>query len=214
MLPRKIILSLRAGFLAGAMILAAGALAQTGNSLFPGTNPAPALTITLQPGELVGHEQIIRALLKSGTNQFLFVVPDGLRIQDSGGGVIVMSSRDMKYYASVRLVEPPPPDLELKEALREQIARQYPGASGLEEFAGAAANREGTGVQLRQEMPGVAPRQIRILWVPFKAGLMEFALVGVSDKFPAARGAFDIILLTFRSNEHGKLEFVRHSDKT
>ena len=97
MLPRKMILSLRAGFLAGAMILAAGALAQTGNSLFPGTNPAPALTITAPAGGTVGHEQIIRALLESGTNQFLCSHTGWVANQDSGGGVIVMSSRDMKY---------------------------------------------------------------------------------------------------------------------
>ena len=91
---------------------------------------------------------------------------------------------------------------------------QYAQASGLEEFTTTVADREGTGFQLRQELPKVSDRSIRVLWVPFKAGIMEFALNTDHKSASAAQGAFDMILLTFRSNERGKLEIVRRSDKT
>ena len=203
-----------AGILTGTMLLVAGAAAQTANSLVFETNSAPGLAITLQPGEIVGHEQIVRALLKSGTNEFMFVVPEGLGIQNASEGLILMSSRDRRYYASVRLVEPRPAAAGLKEALQEQIASQYPGVSRWEEFAATVADREGIGAHLTQELPGVAARQVRILWVPFKAGVVEFFLAAQSDNLSTAQGAFDMILLTFRSNERGKLEFVRRSDKS
>ena len=214
MLPRKTNRTFLAGVLAGAMVLAADTVAQTANSLVLENNPAPALALTLQPGEMVGQQQIMRALLKSGTNQFLFVVPEGLGIQNVDEGKIVLSSRDMKYYASVRIVAPRPAADGLKEALQEAIAGLYPGVSHLEEFAATVANREGIGACLRQESPGVALRQVRILWVPFKAGVVEFTLVAQSDNLRAAQGAFDMILLTFRSNEGGRLEYVRRSDKS
>jgi len=200
--------------LAGALLWAAAIEAQTGNGFSFGTNQAPALALTLLPGELVGHEQVTRELIKSGTNEFMFVVPEGLRTEAPREGKLLLISPDLKWHISIRLVEPRPADLELKQILREQIADRYPGASSLEEFAATVAEREGSGFQLWQKLPGLGARHISILWVPFRAGILEFALNADSGSAAASRGAFDMILLTFRSNERGKIEIVRRPDKT
>ena len=92
------------------------------------TNQTPGLAVTLLPGELVGHEQVVRELIRSGTNEFMFVVPDGLRTDRPPEGTIVLTSRDMKYYVSLRIAGLPPTNPGLKEAMQEQIASQYPGA--------------------------------------------------------------------------------------
>ena len=196
------------------MFFAAGALAQTPNGFVLGTNHTPGLAVTLLPGESVGHEQVTRELIRRGTNEFMFVVPEGLRTQLPSEGVIVLTSRDMSYYLSLRIVAPPPASRELKEALREQIASQYAQASSLQEFTTTVADREGTGFQLRQELRKVGSRLIRILWVPFKAGVLEFALNADNNNASAGQGALDMILLTFRSNERGRIEVVIRSDKT
>ena len=36
---------------------------------------AKGLEITAQPGEVIGREQVVRYLVKCGTNQFLFILP-------------------------------------------------------------------------------------------------------------------------------------------
>jgi hypothetical protein len=53
-----------------------------------------------------------------------------------------------------------------------------------------------------------------MVWVPFKAGLLEFSLNADGGSASAGQGALDMILLTFRSDERGKVEIVRRSDKT
>ena len=203
-----------AGTLAGAVLFATGAVAQITDGIVLRTNQTPALAVTLQHGELVGHEQVIRELIRNGTNEFVFVVPDGLRTHAPVEGQIVLIAQDMKYYVSIRIVGPPPTNARLEEALRERIASQIPNASSLEEFTTIVASREGTGFQLRQDLPVFAARFVRILWVPFKAGVLEFALNADSNNASAGQGALDMILVTFRSNERGRLEIVRRSDKT
>jgi hypothetical protein len=203
-----------AGALAAAMLLAADVIAQTSNGIDLSPNQAPELAVTLEPGEFVGHEQVIREHLRSGTNEFMFVVPDGLRTETAPDGKIVLITRDMSYYVSLRVVSPPPTSPELKDALREQIVSQYAPLYGLQEFTTTVADREGTGFQLRQDLPKVGGRLIRILWMPFNAGVLEFALNADNHNLSAGQGAFDMILLTFRSNERGRIEIVRRSDKT
>jgi hypothetical protein len=203
-----------AGGLAAAMLWAAGLVAQTTNGFILKTNQTPGLAVTFQPGEFVGHEQVIREVIRSGTNEFMFVVPDGLRTETAPDGMIALIAQDMSFYVSLQIVAPPPANPELKEVLRERIASQYAQVSSLGEFTATVADREGTGFQLRQELPKVGRRLIRILWVPFKAGVLEFALNADNNNASAGQGAFDMILQTFRSNERGRIEIVRRSDKT
>jgi hypothetical protein len=196
------------------MLFVAGVVGQTTNGSVLTTNQAPGLAVTLLPGELVGHEQVIRELIRGGTNEFMFVVPDGLRTEALPDGMIVLVSRDMRYYVSLRNAGPPPTNAGLKEALQERIASQYPHVSSLEEFTTTVADREGTGFQLRQELPKVGGRFIRILWLPFQGGVLEFTLNADSRSASAGQAALDMILLTFRSDERGKIEIVRRSENT
>jgi hypothetical protein len=200
--------------LATASLFAANVLGQTAEAFIAGSNQPPRLAVKLCPGEFVGHEQVIRQFLKSGTNEFVFVVPEGLRTETAPGGMIALTCGDMSYYVTLRIVAPAPASLGTREALQAQIAGQYGGASSLEEFAASVADREGNGIQLRQDLPNVGSRLVRVLWVPFTAGLMEFALNADTKNAAAGRAALDMILLTFRSNERGRLEIVERSDKS
>jgi hypothetical protein len=162
----------------------------------------------------VGHEQVVRQFIGSGTNEFVFVVPDGLRTQTAPEGAIVLTAGDMSYYVCLRIAAPLPAKPEIREALQDRIAGQYAGAKDLEGFTVSVADREGTGFQLRQELPELGNRLVRILWVPFKAGVMEFALNADAKNAAAGRAALDMILLTLRSNERGRLEIIERSDKS
>jgi hypothetical protein len=196
------------------MLFAAGVFAQPHSSSVLGTNATPTLAVTIQAGEYLGQQQVFRGIIASGTNTFMFVVPEGMRVQSSSEGRVVLTSRDGRYFLCIGIVGPPPAAPDLKEALRQRIASHYPNAKNLEEHMVTVADREGTGFQLRQSLPGVGDRLIQIVWVPFKSGILEFALNADCSSALAGQEAIDTILLTFRSDERGKIEIVRRSDKT
>jgi hypothetical protein len=204
-----------AGCLAGALLLLKDAVAQTGNDVTSRTNLTAGLHLGLLPGEFVGREQVIRARLRSGSDhEFIFVVPDDLRAEALPGGGVVMVSRDLRYSVAIRLVQPSPAGSELRAALLNWIATQYGQTNTLEEFMASVAQREGIGFQFRHELRQVGARRMSFIWVPFKAGVMEFVF-NADERCPSAcRAAFDVVLLTFRSNESGKLEIIKRSDKT
>ena len=202
------------GFLVATLLFAADGWCQTAGGFVTSSNQPPKLLVRLCPGEFVGHEQVIRQFIRSGTNEFVFVVPDGLRTQTLPEGAIVLTAGDMSYHLGLRIAAPLPAKSNIREALQERIAGRYAGAKSLEGFTASIADREGTGFQLRQEVPGLGNRLVRILWVPFKAGMMEFALSADAKNAAAGRAALDMILLTFRSNERGRLEIVKRSDKS
>ena len=92
------------GLLAAATLFAADVWGQTIEGFFAGSNQPPRLAARLCSGELVGHEQVIRQLLSSGTNKFVFVVPAGLRTEAAPEGGIALTSGDMSYFVSLRFV--------------------------------------------------------------------------------------------------------------
>lgn len=203
-----------ASLLAVAALLAARAAAQTAEGFAVHSNQPPRLASSLCPGEVVGNEQVLRQLLRSGTNEFVFVLPAGLSAQTAPDGTLVLSSRDLSFHLSLRLLPSLGVSHNPSQALRQQVAAQYSDASGLEEFVTAVAGREGTGYQLQHQLPQVGTRFVRLLWVPFKAGLIEFIVNADATNAPAACAAMDMVLLTFRSNERGPLEIIRRSDQS
>lgn len=203
-----------AGVLAVTILSPIGALAQTPDSFGLRTNPTPSFAVTLLPGETIGNEQVIRALIRTGTNEFMFVEPEGMQSQTPNESTIVLTARDMNWYVSIRILGPSPAKARLKETLREQLAREYPQVNNPEEFVTTVADQEGVGLQLHVALPDVGDRLIRAVWVPFQAGVLEFKLHAKHSAASAAKRDFDTILLTFRSNERGRIEVLERSDKT
>lgn len=213
-LPSLLLRCRSAATLAATTILAVVGFGQPADGLIASSNPPHAVAITLRPGEHVGNEQVIRQFIRIGTNEFVFVLPGEMRRNSTPDGTTVLTSWDMTYFLTVRLKAPPSPPLGLSEALREHIANQYAGASSLEDYTACVADHEGAGFQFWQSLPNVGPRLIRILQVPFRAGVMEFVLNADARNAKTGQAALDMILLTFRSNEHGPLETIQRSDKS
>jgi hypothetical protein len=172
------------------------------------------LQVSFQPGEFVGHGRVLREFIKIGTNEFLFVVPEGSRPETLKGDALVVTSRDSTYYLTFRMAGSLAAEGDLNQSLKCRVADQYPNARNVEPFSTTVANRVGEGLSLKQGRPGVGSRFIKVLWVPSKAGVLEFTLNTDSTNAPAAELAFSSMLLTFRSNERGKLEIVRRSERT
>ena len=170
--------------------------------------------VTFQPGELVGHERVLREFVSFGTNEFMFVVPEGSRPETVKGDFLVVKSRDATFYVSFRIAGPLPAEGDLQQRLKWRVAEQYPDARDMEAFSTTVLNRTGNGFSLKEGRSGVGSRFIKVLWVPSKAGILEFTLNTDAKTVRGAELAFSSMLLTFRSNEHGKLEIVRRSERT
>jgi hypothetical protein len=200
--------------LAGSFLFTAGLLAQTPHGGLEATNGVPRVQVTLQPGETIGHEQVMRELLRSGTNEYLFVVPDGTRSEAEPDGRLVLSRWEKRYYVSIRVLALPPAPSQLQEALRQRMTSQFPQASKLEEFETAAADHQARGVQFQVEQPGAGTHLIRAVCVPFPTELLEVILNADTSSARVGQQALDQVLLTLRSNEQGKLEIIRRSAKS
>src|SRR5262245_58031041 len=68
--------------------------------------PPPALQANLRKGEIVGIEQVRRAFLTFGTNEFVFVIPSGFRMDTSDSGKVVLSDANFDFYLTFRVANP------------------------------------------------------------------------------------------------------------
>jgi hypothetical protein len=201
-------------FLLGFAVLAAkGSEGQT-NVLE--SEEAQALTTAIQPGEIIGREQVIRCRITCGTNQFLFVLPPFARCTDSNSEKIVVSAADGRYYATIRILSSARENTvaDKSRARKEQALGRYPDARDLQEFSWSVAGRPGEGVELRQQTPAVGDRFVRLLWVPCAAGILEFTLNTDARSAGVGKAAFETILLTLQSNEQGRIQVIPRSDKS
>jgi hypothetical protein len=174
---------------------------------------APSV-VSLLPGELIGNEQVFRVLFKVGTNEFVFILPPGLRVEPTNEGAISMAPQDMTYYLSVRILGQVMLESGLKAALRECLSNDYPQATSFEEFTTVTAEHQGPGIQFEVVLPRIGDRLLRVVRMPLKAGLVEFTLNASRSNASDAIRALESILSTLRSNDRGTLEIIKRSEQT
>ncbi len=174
------------------------------------------LSASLQNGELIGSEPVRRAFVQFGTNEFAFVMPPEFRLDASNPEKLVLVKSDYTCFINLRIMRmgtassaPPKP-----ETLRGPLLSRYPSARILEEFNQSAANQTGPAFDLQFRSAAGMLQSARIAYIPCAAGLIEFTLVANADQFVNGQYAFSSLLLTFCTNEGGKLEIVPLSDKS
>jgi hypothetical protein len=199
-----------------AMLLLAAAPARADFLTPAPANPgqAVALTYELEPGERLGREQVIRGRIKCGTNEYLFVLPEGLRADAKPDGALVLSRWDAHYFVRIGVVSLTPGGPGFSEALAQQLTNRHTAARELSAITATVAGHAGCGYQFLERLPGMEDRLERTLWVPFNAGMLEFKLSTSSSQSAEAQAAFDLVLVSFRSNEQGKIQIVRRSESS
>ena len=63
----------------------------------------PSFQVNVYKGELVGSEQIQRVMITSGPNEFLVVVPHGLRVDATKPNKILFHSADESFFLIFRI---------------------------------------------------------------------------------------------------------------
>ena len=199
--------------LLGLVLTAAGAQVQprVGDSE---TNAPLIAEGTLRPGEIIGNEQIMREYIKFGTNEFQFEIPNALRFRAPDIYALVLSSRDDSYFVTLRILPGRPADADLRAEQRRWVETRYPDALAIKELTTPVDEHQGLGLQLHLKPEGVPDRQVQLVWVPCTAGILEFVLDADVGAIRAAQQSFNVILLSFRSNERGRITIQQHLDKS
>jgi len=200
--------------LAALALLTATLLQAQNQDLAGDTGLARKLEITVQPGEIIGREQIVRCLVKCGTNQFLFMLPPNVHSSGAASETVELTANDGSFYLSFRILASGSASGDQAGSRKAKTLERFPNARNVEEFAMPVAGHEGNGVQFRQERPPVGSRLIRFLWAPCAAGTLEFSLSADSKHSAVAMQAMECVLLSFQSDERGKIVVIPRPDKT
>jgi hypothetical protein len=197
------------------LLVAAGIQAQT-ESGSSDPDQAQQFEVRSQPGEIVGHEQVVRNFITCGTNQFLFVMPPNVRAERAEAQTLTLTSTDGQYYLSLRLLGASAASASTNQAQarREKTLARYQNAEKIEDFSMNIGGREAAGLQLQQTLPIAGTRCVRVVWVPCRLGTLEFTLNSDAKRTKAALQALDNVLLTLRQDEGGKLEIVRRTEQS
>jgi len=181
----------------------------------PATIAAP-FTVSIQNGEAIGSEQVVRVTLTAGTNEFAFVVPRGLnlRVDASTPGKITISKKDCSYFVTLRLLQGMG-EAASASLFQNLVLSQYEGASGLEESSMSADGQSGPSFDASWYVAGTSTRRtVRVAFIPTRAGTLECSLIADPKKSSEAKSALSAVLLTLRSNKAGKLENLALMDES
>jgi hypothetical protein len=177
---------------------------------------AQPLDVSVQPGELVGHEQVIRQFITLGTNQLLIVPPPNVRSETAAAETLLWSSSEGNCRIEFRIFGPTPEADASKwtQALKKATLESHEKARSIEQISTAVLGRGAEGVQFRESQSGLGERLFRFVWVPCAAGILEFTMNVSANRAAAGVQTLDNLLINLRSNERGKIEIVRRLSKS
>jgi hypothetical protein len=175
-----------------------------------------AVKTTIRNGETVGLNQIRRAYVTVGTNQFMFIVPAGFQLDASNPRKIVLTDTDCSCFIVLRFDSSTSADAvgQGPDSWRRLALSRFPGATILNEFAEFAADHSGQAFDLRWRNSGGAEQSARVVFIPSPVGMLEFSVLANSNRFEDSRSSFSSILGSLRSNECGKIEITPLSGTT
>jgi hypothetical protein len=195
------ILPVRTLALASALITAENALAQ----LAVLQTNSPATKLELRAGETIGDTQVRRAFLTVGTNQFVFRVPTGFKL-DASQHEKLIASDSAGSFVTLRIL-PNMPSSDGTQAWQELARKQFPESTITAEFSEFALNRSGPAFDISWLAAG-ARHSARVVFIPSSAGLLEITLLTPPDRFASGETALKIVLSSLQSDEHGKIVIV------
>lgn len=171
-----------------------------------GGSEATPLQVSIKRGELIGHNQVQRAFVTSGTNEFLMVVPGGARASLAKPDQLTIVPTDYGYYLSFRIIAFASTEASSSNYYRDLILTRYPGAKIIETSSEGAGGHAGPAFDLQWTTTGGVDQLVRVAFIPSAAGVLEFTLIVDEKKSAEGQSNFRDLLMNFRSNESGRLQ--------
>jgi len=175
--------------------------------------PPPGLKAQVKDEEMIGETPVHHAYLTYGTNQFSFILPDGYRLDCSNPNKLVVINDSYDCFMSFHVVSSLPADQLSATAdfCRDLLLQRFPGAKITDQCSRTVANHAGPAFDFEVQQSGASLQSGRAIYVAAPAGILEFSLTSPADKFSSYQQFFNALLLTFRTNEGGKLQVVHYS---
>ena len=180
-----------------------------------GTNQPTALVVKLKSEEMSGMRPVQRAYVDFGTNRFAFIVPPGFRMDTSNPDRVDLVNADYSCFLSFRLMGPALSDGKaLSTGLcRELLLRQFPDAIIVGELSQSVANHDGPAFDFKWKNPHGVAQSSRVAFIPSTTGTLQFSLLTPSEKFSEGLYFYNGLVLSFCSNERGKLQITPLSER-
>lgn len=169
------------------------------------TNSPPKFEVTVYKAD------VQRAVITVGTNQFLIVIPKGLRMDPSKPDKVVLVPDDYSYFLALRIIGSTVTDADAPkgDSYRQFLLSAYPGLNIVDESSMNVAGQYGVQFTGRWRPSGISDRFVRVAFIPSRVGVFEFSLVADPQKTSEAEFSFKGFLRSFRSNENGKIEIIQ-----
>jgi len=140
-------------------------------------------------------------LLINGTNRYSLLLPADWRVgSDISERKVTRQSRDFSGTITLTLASGTNGTSFSKEAVRDQLSRQYPEGKITREFVCTAMGQRGAGFDL--ELPaGSNAVAMRINSFPTIDGSIEFALTAMSEQITNYYLPFAMVMTSFQSQQ-------------
>jgi hypothetical protein len=179
------------------------------------TNSYP-LRAELRQEAGLGQRVAERAYLTAGTERFALLVPAGFLARVGNQAELTLVTTNLDRVFSLRIVgrkasmgEEPN-----SEMCRNFIRGTHPDVSFGQEFTRIGDGRRGPAFDAHWTERGNVARTARVVFIPSRESLLEFAMVCSPEQFTSGCQALNTILATFRaSDDKGELHISPLSDK-
>lgn len=176
----------------------------------------PVLAAELRSEAGPGQLKAERAYLSAGAEKFSLLVPTGFLARSGDPSRLMLITTNLDRVFTLRLVQRAGTGgpAETTEGCRSLILSAHPYAKITQEFSRVGDGRRGPAFDANWIEPGGVGRSARIIFVPSRENVLEFAMVCSPEKFTAGCQALNTILATFRaSDENGHLHISPLSDR-
>jgi hypothetical protein len=156
-------------------------------------------------------EPIYRAYVDVGQDKFTFLIPETFRMGgDAALGKIQLTSTERGTFISLTFLGSTSGETGIAaDAYREMLAKRYPSGKFVREFSRPVLSKSGTGFDVEWKGASGLAQTTRTVYVPTVAGVMELTVTTSTKNFPAARSAFNSLLMTLSASVNGKLQVMR-----
>jgi hypothetical protein len=147
------------------------------------------------------ENKMARYVLLADDKRFTFIPPARWNVKaDRTKRTITLLPQDLKAGVTMRFNQEPgggTPELKTAE-LRERIQERYPGAKFTREFECASDGQTGLAFDLIRLVEKNTKAGMRIVFVPYDGGMVEFELTTAAAKLADYHVSFSRLLYSFR----------------
>ena len=170
-------------------------------ALTPGLAATEGFKLVSLPLHIPERGEVTSYAIMTESHRFSFLPPPNWKVKsDSKGQEVTLTPPDLMASIQFKITRPGPDLGEESQSslLRTQIQTRYPGAVIIREFNCYTGGSQGLAFDLERVVQKKSKIAMRLAFVPFAGGRVEFNLTASAQKFEDYHRAFGNLLTSFR----------------